>query len=153
MADGPGTAVARCGRVRDARPLRRLQGRARRVRARRHPGRRSLPCGQARQRPHRRGAPAHPERGLRDQRISLTVTNENDILYAYAENAAVSTAPTDDFANLQALLKPAAAAGGGVDPCAAFKTQLGNLEDAIQKEPNLNPTQSGSGYASISLGN
>src|ERR1035438_1639749 len=85
--------------------------------------------------------------------LSIKVTHVNDILYAYAVNAAVSTAPTDDFANLQALLKPAAAAGGGVDPCAAFKTQLGNLEDAIQKEPNLNPTQSGSGYASISLGN
>src|ERR1039457_1529491 len=96
------------------------------------------------------GAPSHLYGPVT---LSIKVTHVNDILYAYAVNAAVSTAPTDDFANLQALLKPAAAAGGGVDPCAAFKTQLGNLEDAIQKEPNLNPTQSGSGYASISLGN
>src|SRR5271157_3302397 len=83
--------------------------------------------------------------------LAVKVTHVNDIIYQYAVNTVVSTAPTDDLANLLTLLKPAAAAAGGEDPCQSFKTQLGNLEDALQKEPNLNPTKTGSNYASISL--
>jgi hypothetical protein len=86
-------------------------------------------------------------------KLPVKVINVNDIIYLYAVNTAVSSAPTDDFANLQAVLKAAPLAGGGGDPCAPFNKGLGDLEAAIQKEPDLNPTQSasGSGYTGIPL--
>ena len=64
VAHGSGTPMARQRGVRDPGSLGCLQGRARRLSTKSHPGGRPFPPDQAGQRTRRRVSPAHPKRGL-----------------------------------------------------------------------------------------
>lgn len=84
--------------------------------------------------------------------LSVVVTNINDLLYQYTVNTTVTTAPTNDLANLLSLVTaPATAKIAGEDPCASFKTGLASLEKSIQADKSLNPVLSGTSYSSIAL--
>jgi hypothetical protein len=92
--------------------------------------------------------------------FSIIVANVNDILYEYEVNVAVTTAPTEDFANLLSLLsKPVSGlAGGGVAVAIAgcsdadlanFQKRFDDLVSAIKGAAALNPKFDGTSYESI----
>jgi hypothetical protein len=82
--------------------------------------------------------------------LSVVVTNVNDVLYQYTVNTSVTTAPTNDLANLLSLVTAPVKIAGD-DPCSGFKTGLASLEKAIHDDKSLKPTLSGSSYASVAL--